>query len=99
MRLQTKGAPDPADGHAAEPAGLSQTAGAPVRLPPRRALQSLNHNFLNLSIADLAGCSRSGLVIESLQPLLQKTGAPLVHHAHRAAHLLSHYLVGQALGG
>src|SRR5215471_14545571 len=39
MRLQAEGAPNAADGHTTEPAGLSQTAGAPMGLPARRAFQ------------------------------------------------------------
>src|SRR5580700_2255203 len=99
MRLQTEGTPNPADGHAAEPAGLSQTAGAPMRLPARRALQSLNHNLLYLSIGNFARRSGSGFVIESFHSLLQKARTPLVYHAQRAARLLGHHLIVQALRG
>src|SRR5271157_4188430 len=98
MRLQTEGAPNPTDRHAAEPAGLGQTTRAPMRLCARRTLQSPNHNLLHLGIADLARGSWSRLVIESLQARPQKSGTPLAHHAERAAQLLGHDLVGKALG-
>src|SRR5215469_16804718 len=99
MRLQNKGMPNSADRHAAEPAGLSQTAGAPMRLPTRRAFQGLDDNLLHLSIANLARRSRSGFVIESLQSRLQKPRTPLVYHADRTARLFSYQVVSQALGG
>src|SRR5439155_73469 len=77
MRLQTEGAPNPADRHAAEPGGLGQAARAPMRLGARCTFQGLNHNLLDLSIADFAGRSGSRLVIESFQATPQKSGAPL----------------------
>src|SRR5438128_11998055 len=77
MRLQTEGAPNPADRHATEPGGLGQAARAPMRLGARRTFQGLNHNLLDLSIGDLAGRSGSRLVIESFQASLQKSGTPL----------------------
>src|ERR1700730_7875348 len=58
MRLQTEGAPNPADRHAAEPGGLGQAARAPMRLCARCTFQGLNHNLLDLSIGDFAGCLR-----------------------------------------
>src|SRR6266496_717123 len=83
MRLQTEGAPNPADRHAAEPGGLGQTARAPMRLGARRTFQGPNHNLLDLSIGDFAGRSGSRLVIESFQATPQKSGTPLAHHADR----------------
>src|SRR6266567_245315 len=98
MRLQTEGAPNPADRHAAEPGGLGQTARAPMRLCARCTFQGLNHNLLDLSIGDFAGCSGSRLVIESFQASLQKSGTPLAYHAQRAAQFLRHALVRESLG-
>src|SRR6266550_5880078 len=98
MRLQTEGAPNPADRHAAEPGGLGQAARAPMRMGARRTFQGLNHNLLDLSIADFARRSRSRLVIESFQASLQKSGTPLAHHTQRAAQFLRHALVRESLG-
>src|SRR5947208_15730409 len=95
MRLQTESAPNPADRHAAEPRGLGQTARAPMRLRARRTFQSPNHNLLHLRISDFAGRSRSRLVIESFQASLQKSRAPLAHHAERTAQSLGHGVVSQ----
>src|SRR5438445_473772 len=89
MRLQTEGAPNPADRHAAEPGGLGQAAPAPMRLGARCTFQGLNHNLLDLSIADFARRSRSRLVIESFQATPQKSGTLLAHHAQRAAQVSS----------
>ncbi len=63
MRLQTEGMPNPADRHPAESGRFGQTARAPVRLAARRAFQSLNHNLLDLIIADFAWRSGSRLVV------------------------------------
>src|SRR5881398_3187191 len=98
MRLQTEGAPNPADRHATEPGGLGQAARAPMRLGARCTFQGLNHNLLDLSIGDLAGRSGSRLVIESFQSSLQKSGPPLGYHAQRAAQFLRHALVRESLG-
>src|SRR5205814_1719830 len=84
MRLQTEGAPNPADRHAAEPGGLGQAARAPMRLGARCTFQGLNHNLLDLSIGDFAGRSGSRLAIESFQASPAKSGTPLAHHALRA---------------
>jgi hypothetical protein len=97
MRLQSESAPDSADSHPAQPGRLRQAARTPVRLPSRRALQSLNHDPLHLLIADLARCTRSWLVIQSFQTLLQKPAAPFAHHTQRAAKFLCHRLVVQTI--
>jgi len=98
MRLQTEGAPNPADRHAAEHGGLGQTARAPMRLCAWRTFQGPNHTLLHLSIGDLAGRSGPRFVIESFQASLQKSGTPLAHHAQRAAQFLRHALVRESLG-
>jgi len=83
MRLQAEGPPNAADGHAAEPGGFSHAARAPMRLSTGRAFQGLNDDPLDCGIADLAGRSRSGLVVESFQASFQKPRTPLAHHAQR----------------
>src|SRR2546426_10785694 len=97
MRLQTEGAPNPADRHAAEAGGSGQTARAPMRLGARRTFQGPNHNLLDLSIGDLAGRSRSRLVIKSFQASFQKSGAPLADHAQRGTHFPRHRFVVESL--
>src|ERR1700694_4374510 len=98
MRLQTEGAPNPADRHTAEPGGLGQTARAPMRLCARRTFQGPNHNLLDLSIGDLAGRSGPRLIIESFQASPEKSETPLSHQAERAAQFLRHALVRKSLG-
>src|SRR5712671_4342812 len=69
MRLQTEGAPNPADRHAAEPGGLGQAARAPMRLCARCTFQGLNHNLLDLSIADfkVSDAQIEQIVIQTLE--------------------------------
>src|SRR5437763_4177663 len=98
MRLQTEGAPNPADRHAAEPGGLGQAARAPMRLGARYTFQGPNHNLLDLSIGNFAGRSGPRLIIESFQASPEKSGAPLGYHAQRAAQFLRHALVRESLG-
>src|SRR5215471_9830528 len=95
MRLQTEGAPDAADRHATQTAGLGQFAGAPVRLPAGRTLQCLDYDLLNLLVADLARRTWPGFVIQPLQTSLQKTGTPLPDHPFRATEFLSRGLIVQ----
>jgi hypothetical protein len=64
----------------------------------RRALQGLNDNRFDLFIADLARRARTWLVIKSLQPRFEKSGAPLADHAHGAAKPLCHRLIVQPVG-
>src|SRR5437870_11935126 len=98
MRLQTEGAPNLADRHAAEAGGLGQTARAPMRLCTRRAFQGPNHNLLDLSTGNLAGRSGPRLVVEPFQASPQKSRTPLAHPATRAAQSPRHALVRKSLG-
>jgi len=98
VRLQAERAPNAADGHSAEPGSFGQAARAPVRLSPGCAFQGPNHHLLDLGIAYLAGCSGSGLVVESFLASFQKSGAPLAHHAQRGPHFPRHRLVVESFG-
>ena len=97
MRLQSEGAPDPADGHAAQSGCLRQFPRAPVCLPARRAFQSLNHHPFNLLVADLARRAGPWFIIESFQPHLQESSSPFAHHAQRAAQLAGYRVIVQTL--
>src|SRR5215471_13636761 len=99
MRLQTKGVPNPTDGHAAQSGGLSQTTRAPMSRSPRGGLQRLDDDLLDLSVSDPTRCSRARLVIEARQAVLQKSRTPLDHHAWRDAEFARHLLIIEALGG
>src|SRR5437879_4885306 len=65
---------------------------------PRGVLSKVRIHLLDLGIAYLAGCSGSGLVVESFPASFQKSGAPLAHHAQRGPHFPRHRLVVESFG-
>ena len=96
---QTEGAPDPADGHAAQAGGFGQPARGPVRLPARRAFQGLNDDLLYLHIAHFARCSWARFIVQAFHPSLQKSPSPLTHHADRCAQFAGYALDPKAYRG
>ena len=56
----------------------------------RRLFEGFNHDGLDRIVPDLARCSRTGFVVEALEPQRQKPRAPLRHGAEGNAQFLGH---------
>src|SRR4051794_33981208 len=93
-----EGTPDSTNGHAAQSGVFGHLARTPMSLSTRCTLQCLNHYLFNLLVADFARSTRTLLVIEPPQPLLQEARPPFANHADGAAQLLGHCSVTQTFG-
>src|SRR5450432_401097 len=97
MRLQTKGAPDAADGTLRKPQVRRQRSTAPVRGSVRPLRQRGRNQTLDLSITDLTRRAWPRLVQQPIEPLRDETTAPLADRLWRRANPLRDFAVRQFL--
>jgi hypothetical protein len=84
MGLKVESVPDGVDRRRREPGGSRHRAQAPVRRSPRRRLKRLANDLGDLVIADLARRAGTGLVTETLDPMLCKPRPPFAHGVGRS---------------
>ena len=90
MRLQPKRPPDAADHRVTHARRLRHRARAPVRLALRRRLQRLDDDGLDRLVGDRPRRADARLVIQPLEPALDKLAAPLRHRRLRRPQAARH---------
>ena len=98
-RLEPERLPDPTYRRRRHPRLLRQVAGGPVGGVGGLVLQGAHHHRFDLSIGDLAGGARPGLVDQAVQAARDEPLAPLQHRRRVHPNLLRHRHVRQALAG
>ena len=79
VRLERKSAPDAADAALAEPGGLGEGAGGPVRGSGRLAFQGAGQHAFHRGIAQAARRARTGVIEQSVEAEKDKTLPPFAN--------------------
>src|SRR5262245_52468147 len=99
MGLESKGAPNPQDRMLGNGCFLSHKTAAPVGSSPRRSLQRLREDFLDLLVVDASRSPAAGCIAERLDLLASITAAPLANRRQTDSFAPGDLRVTQALRG
>jgi len=97
MRPETESTPDATDAASAQARSLGQRPRTPVRRVLGLALECQRDDFLHMSVADLARCSRPRFVQQPVNPVLDETCSPAADSLTGDAELLGDVAVVSTL--